>query len=149
VKSVLMGLESCPFCYEGKRGRAVHAGHFGYRGRSRKVLGPCMAILRRREAASSIEGSSIPTSSAGLLSVYPAVAEFLSLTQWEDGSSRTTGTVMIFVEDACWKIWANDRDAGQGCFLSGSTLTLAMEQLEVALSSGSGDWRAPRGKRSR
>lgn len=74
--------------------------------------------------------------------LLPCVVEFLSLQAWPDATPRMTGTVMLFFEAGQWKLWANDRGAAEGMFVSGSSPEACLLALEACLESGTGDWRA-------
>jgi hypothetical protein len=75
---------------------------------------------------------------------FSNVVSFLVQSKWEDGSSRVTGTVMLFVEGGCWKAWAHNRDSGEGAFLSALTLEGLLKSLDAGLESGQLDWREDR-----
>jgi hypothetical protein len=75
---------------------------------------------------------------------YPALCEFLCKSSWEDGESRTTGTVMLMTEAGLWKAWVNDRDAGLSAFVSSGTLPGLLKSLDKGVESGQLDWRVPK-----
>jgi hypothetical protein len=143
------GREWCPLCYEGERGRATHPGHFGYRGRARRGWKTCMALRRRLDGPTTDGGSCGPLDGGDLFKSWPSICEFLSMSKWPDGTSRATGTVMLLTEAGSWKVWAHDRERGEGLFCSGPTLAEALESLEKCLSDGRGDWRPDRTKSKR
>lgn len=72
---------------------------------------------------------------------HPALVEFLTLSQWEDGSLRETGTVLLFAEDGVWKACLNDRDAAKVAFVSGTSLEDVLVRAEAGLEEGDLDWR--------
>lgn len=108
-----------------------------------------MAIARRGREAKAGVPAVLGLKSAGILEDWPDLAAFLTQATWEDGSPRATGTAMVFTEEGRWKVWLHDRDAGQGCFVSGATLGEALGAAEAAAAGEAGDWRADRkgGKR--
>lgn len=144
----------CPLCYEGRRGRAFHAGHVGVtRSQNRKVRK--WKMLKRVVAeAGENGGSSRSLESCQFLKGLPTVAEFLSLSRWEDGASRETGTVTLFFEEGLLKACLNDRDSGSSAFISARTFTSLFQAMEKGLLAGSLEWRqrgagkAKPGKRS-
>jgi hypothetical protein len=109
-----------------------------------------MAMERRKRAAS--EEPVLPDAGGGVgpLASCPSLLEWLTDVAWTDGSVRTTGTVMIFVEGGRWKAWLHDRDALEGCFVSATTLAGLLTAVEGVLEEGGGDWRPDRkgGRRS-
>lgn len=106
-----------------------------------------MGVFRRGATPMGAPGSPsqlVPESAYWL--GFPSVIEFLSVSKWADGTSRSTGTIMVFMEAGLWKAWVNDRDACQACFLAAQTVQELLERVEEAVSTGKGDWRAQRGK---
>ena len=89
----------CLYCYEGKKGRRVHPGHYGYR--PKRFGGPDvgMRILRNRGGGDGKSGRGVkaPTSK-GWLAKMLAVFEFLTADKWDDGEPRTVGTINVFCE---------------------------------------------------
>jgi hypothetical protein len=81
---------------------------------------------------------------------YPTLCEFLTLSQWEDGSPRVPGTAVLCPESGAWKLCLRDRDGGNFCFVSGKTPTDLLEAVERGLTGKSTlDWRADRPQRKR
>jgi hypothetical protein len=106
-----------------------------------------MSICRRHGAgAGAGEAVSGPVPEPAPFSSFPAVLEFLTLLTWPDGTSRSSGTILTFHEQGCWKLCLNDRDAEESCFVSGRTLLEAFRQAEEAICLGTGDWRSRKGK---
>jgi hypothetical protein len=81
--------------------------------------------------------------------VYPALAEFLTLTRWEDQSPRDTGTMLICWGEGRWRAWLNDRDSQANSWLSGDTLADLLLSVESGLREGTLEWRGVRPKRPR
>lgn len=73
---------------------------------------------------------------------YPSLWEWLADARWDDGSPRTTATLLLFVEEGRWKLCLHDRDASRTAFLSGETPEAALRSLEAALASEGLEWRA-------
>jgi hypothetical protein len=71
----------------------------------------------------------------------PAVMEYLFLDHWEDGASRETSTLLVFVEDGRVKACLNDRQEERSLWVSSTSFLGALAALEDALRSGGADWR--------
>jgi len=134
----------CPLCYEGLRGRAVHKGHYGWRDGCGKARERCMGLLRRTGSAASAGPTAAKVSGGDWEKWYPATVEWLSRSSWDDGSARSTGTLMLMWEGGSWKVWAHDRELSEGQFISGATPEQVLESLEKSLTTGVGDWRPDR-----
>jgi hypothetical protein len=100
-----------------------------------------MALQRRRAEAASGTAVSAPMPSQGYWSKLADLCEWLSAVVWEDGTPRSTGTVMIFAEDGRWKAWLHDRDGSQSCFVSSDTLEGLLASTCKAAATAGGDWR--------
>jgi len=101
--------------------------------------------FRRRSGPSGgSNGPGSPVSPGSLFKPLKALFEFLELSAWEDGSERTTGTVLLFIEDGRWKACLNDRDAGLICFLSAETCDDLLKGLDEGLKEDTLDWRVSR-----
>lgn len=75
---------------------------------------------------------------------YPALIEYLTLTQWENGKPRQTATLMLFVEDGRVKLRFCDRAKARTLWMSSESLDSLLEALERHLRDGTGDWRKDR-----
>lgn len=85
----------------------------------------------------------------GLSSSYPGLWEHLTETAWPSGKSRMTSTLLIFVEEGLVKLCLNDRSATRTAWVSGRTLTEALEHLNSGIEGDSLEWRRARyGKKS-
>lgn len=82
-----------------------------------------------------------PWSDPGFLLEYPALSEYLSVTEWEEGKPRETSTLLLFVEDGRWVVCLNDRAEGRSVFVSGPTFKAVLASLEEGLQEGSLQWR--------
>jgi len=101
--------------------------------------------LKRNSCGDGSPPKAMPENSGGAWDKsYPNVVEFLSKVTWEDGSGRSTGTVMFLVENGWWKAWVHDRDASLGCFVSASSLPDLLKTLNQGLETGAMDWRPDR-----
>jgi len=76
--------------------------------------------------------------------LWPNLLAFMQDETYEDGSRRTTGTLLFFFQDATFKACLNDRDCNRSAFLSASGIHEACDALEEGLANDSLDWRAKR-----
>ncbi len=75
---------------------------------------------------------------------YPAVWEFLTLAEIDLGDlrqKRQTATLSVFVQDALWKVFLNDRQTQQCVCVAARTFTALLEALEATLTSDEVPWR--------
>lgn len=81
---------------------------------------------------------------------FPAVAEYLCHSRWENGEKRETTTFMVFFEDGVFKCWIHDRALKQSAFVQGRTMQELVVSLEDSLAHDLCVWRAdrPGGKKS-
>lgn len=109
-----------------------------------------MSLARRSKVADSGSTSDPTLPDKGFWASFPDLLSFTSQSKWEDGSSRLTGTMMVFTEGGQWKCWLHDRDACQGCFVTGTTIEGLLKAANAAVGASGGDWRPDRkgGKRA-
>lgn len=72
----------------------------------------------------------------------PNVYAFLTQTRYDDGSFRTTATLLFFVEDAAIKVCINDRENNRSLFRRSGSIWGALDAVEEAIGGGSADWKA-------
>lgn len=72
----------------------------------------------------------------------PELHEFLTEIEWDDKKRRSTGTVMILVEDGLWKAWVHDRDLKVSGWCSAESWEGLLEQVNRSLGERSIQWRA-------
>lgn len=75
---------------------------------------------------------------------FPALAEFLAASTWEDGAPRVTGSMLLFFESGRWKACLSDREQGLVAFLTLPSLSSALSCAEEALRDQGLEWRAKR-----
>lgn len=100
-----------------------------------------MTLQRSRTVGSASPGEQVPVGECSLSKRMPTVTEFLSLDQWEDGSSRVRGTFKVLIEGGVWKACLNDVDGNCYAFVSAKTFTALLEVLERGLAGQTHDWR--------
>lgn len=76
---------------------------------------------------------------------FPTLSEFLRTVSWPDGTSRETGTLLLFVQDGCLKACLSDRDAHLVAFASAASLGGLLAALERGLVADTLDWRRTAG----
>ena len=74
--------------------------------------------------------------------MWPNLLAFLQDETYEDGSRRTTGTLLFFFQDGQFKACLNDRDCSRSAFLTSSGIHEACDALEEGLANDNLDWRA-------
>lgn len=100
--------------------------------------------IRRRVAASSAPGLQVHAALGSWAKHYPALAEFLSLSEWEPGVPRATGSMSLFVDAGSWKCCLSDRDSSHVAFVSAPEAGDLLAAVEKALRADSLDWRPMR-----
>jgi hypothetical protein len=110
-----------------------------------------MAMLKKHVAA----GKGSPQQGKPVCSVefesYPFLWEFLFLTVWdEDGSSRETGTVLLFCDGPHLKVMLNDKDSSRVAFSTLDPDVPCLEAIDAVIGAAGTDWRpsrpSPKGK---
>lgn len=105
-----------------------------------------MSQWLRRDQNVPADAPAEPTEACPLTEAYPALDEFLTLTVWDDGSRRETGTLLLCTGDGRYRAWLNDRDAGVSAWVSSGTLSGLLEAIEKGLREGGMEWRVPKGR---
>jgi len=82
-----------------------------------------------------------PFSDIKFLESYPTLHEYLTCTQWDARTIRTTSTLLFFVENGVMKVCLNDRDNNRSAFFTAPTMEELMSEMEVKLASEKVDWR--------
>lgn len=135
------GATWCGRCYENLRGRANHPGHLHCR-RKRTSDGDGSRMGLRKP----VSNGGYPVGSAGdapsdAAIMFPALFEMLTATAWEDGSPRTTSSLLLFFEDGWFKACVNDRAAGRTGWATGRSADAALASLEASIANDSVEWR--------
>jgi hypothetical protein len=76
--------------------------------------------------------------------MLPNLCEYLITTQYEDGTTRQTSTLLIFVDEGVLKLCLNDREVGRTCFVTAETFEAALKALDSGLKDDTVDWRTKR-----
>lgn len=72
---------------------------------------------------------------------YPALAEYLVLEVFPDGTSRERSTLVVFVEDGLIKVCLSDRHYDRTLWASCETFEDCFASLDAALRGPGADWR--------
>jgi len=99
-----------------------------------------MSILKRSPKPGQ-QSKEPAAPSDGWLEFYAGLQEFLTMTAWEDGARRETGTLMLVAEGGLWKLWIHDRDGKRSVWISGLSVELVTQKAEDIVTGGPADWR--------
>jgi hypothetical protein len=91
-----------------------------------------------RAAGGALEA---PLEDPTFLKAYPAIAEYMTVSQWEDGKPRKLSTMSWSFQEGRWCVCFVDKDSNRLAFLSSETFTDLLKALEKRLSSDSMEWR--------
>lgn len=130
----------CGYCYENLRGKGNHRGHMGYRSGG-SAYGPRIMALSKPATVTADNGRLGAPVDSTARAVFPAVYEHCTGETWDDGSPRTTSSLLVFYEAGLWKVCLNDRATERTGWATGVTPEAALESLERMLASDGMDWR--------
>lgn len=133
--------EWCPLCYSGVKGRRTYPGHLGYRRKCKQIFGSQIVGISRRDASKVLNGERMSIEPCSVMTRYESLWEFISATEFEDGSKRQTPSLTIFQDQGLLKACLNDKEQGLVAFCSGTSLTALLEALDEGLAQDSLDWR--------
>lgn len=109
-------------------------------------------LLKRREAgneaAKKAAAEALDAADAAFAKKHPALAEFLSLEEWEPGQARERGTITLFWEEGTFKACVSNRDSQEVAFVTKRTFAGLLEAIEKGLATDSLDWRGGQRKGS-
>lgn len=86
--------------------------------------------------------SSLQWQDAGWERDHPAIKEFMSEAEGEDGRPRQTTTVLLLCDAGCLKAWVNDRQNRRTLWVTAACVVDLFAAVETALADGDGEWRA-------
>ena len=132
---------SCALCIANRKGRSNFKGHYGYRPMPKPSFRSSVMGVTRRSKSSSETHVPGPEVTGVLPSKFPALWEFMSHENFDDGTARMTGSLSLFLDDGALKVALNDREEGYVAFVSGSSLEDVLGALEEGLTADSLDWR--------
>jgi len=98
-------------------------------------------------------GPADPDQWCGGLKVFaerrPALAEYLTLTKYPDGSDRIPSTMIVLIEAGRFKVCLSDRDLSRSLWITGDSLDSCLASLDEELQLGTADWRRSGGSAGR
>lgn len=100
------------------------------------------AFVRKKAAASDCTPVAAVSREGAFSRAYPALWEYMTLLQFEDGSPRKTTTVKLFLGDYGLQGMIDDRENEQVAFVTADSLESVFQALETGLREGRLDWRA-------
>lgn len=80
---------------------------------------------------------------------HPALAEYLTLGEWEPGVVRQTSSLLIFCDEGVVKAMLNDRDGARIAFVAAGGITEVLKAVERGLVGSTLDWRPDRKVKSK
>lgn len=104
----------------------------------------CMSFLRRVSSEAADLKQDPRTSDPTFVKEYPALAEYLMATSYDDGTARQTATLLLFVDGDGVKACLNDRETGYSLWSTTNTLTDALTALDDLLQGDNPPWRKNR-----
>ena len=134
----------CGECYANRRGRSQRCGHWGCYGRKPPRRINVGQFCQRVVPGSSVAGPGVAAGPDAFAKSYPALAEYLTLATWEDGTVRETSTLYLFVDEGVTKGCLNDREAGRVAFVAGDGVAAVLKSMEKGLVANTLDWRPDR-----
>jgi hypothetical protein len=132
---------ACPQCVSNTFGVGNFPGHRLFDAVRHEKEMRCMTLARRQTPEASANGSAQPLEACKFSAAHPNLVSFISQHAWEDGQSRVPGTVTFLFDGGQVKAALNDRDSGQGCFVSAKTFTSLLTVIESVLGGAPADWR--------
>lgn len=144
MHSCVHGLEWCGECYSCARGRRLCSRCWRAARAARWRITRVAKYLKRPDAP----GEGVPACcldhAAKLSSSYPALWEFITLTQWEDGTARQPGSVTVFLGHVQLQACITCKESSRVAFVSGRSLEELLLALDQGLADDRLDWRRQR-----
>lgn len=100
-----------------------------------------MSFLKKAKIAAAAHNGQASAKQVAWAARYPALWEYLSATQYPDGSERQTSCLTAFVEAGEWRLCLNDRAESQSAWVASLSLEDALLALDEKLQSGEVEWR--------
>jgi len=131
----------CLKCYSNVKRRANYRGHRGYRAPPRVEWSVRRPYVKKPEVGGDAYIPTVEFSDDAFRARFPTLYEYLTCSEWEDGSHRETATLLLFLDSGVLKACINDRAMGRNMFVAGSSLQGALAAAEEALRSENPGWR--------
>lgn len=117
----------------------------------REVCAFCIEVIhmyREKRAKSQKAARKASQAPDAFAERIPAIVEYLRSGSGKDGESKGNCSFTLFWDDMSYKACCTDKEAGEMCFWSGTTLEELLEAMEGDLKVGGGSWRKDRKRRS-
>ena len=103
--------------------------------------------LKKPEAAVPGSGQAVRCAAQDPFAAdYPALVAFIADREWEDGSRRIPGSIILFVQDGQYTACLTEKNSPfQVAFQAARTVAELLSRVEAGLRAGTLDWRAQRG----
>jgi len=104
-----------------------------------------MQFLRKRVAtdAAGTQPVVLDPNKHGMAKL-PALYEFLAAGQWDDGTDRETGTMLIWFDTGAFHCMLRDRDGGMVSFGSADGFSRLLDRMDEAIRGDTLEWRPER-----
>ncbi len=103
-----------------------------------------MSWLKRNRGSGAAGAPGAVPEDSSFLKAYPALWEFVSLTAWEDGAPRKTGSLLFFLDDGRWKCCLSDKENSLVSFVSGESFQDLLRTIDKGIQADKLDWRKQR-----
>ncbi len=97
--------------------------------------------VKKPTIANDAAGKPVELKDNEFVKKWPTVLSYLSDDTWDNGDTRKTSTLTLFIEESAFKIALNDRDLEQSVYLTGESLRDVLDATEKCLRSNTADWR--------
>jgi len=135
---------SCPLCYANIRGRSNYKNHRGYIKPHKWRWFPLASYVRPPSPDGKGDGAINLWPDSAFVRDYPALAEFMSMDRWDDGTAREPTTLLLFASDGRLKACVNDKACNRVAFITGVDLQEVLRLIECGLETNTLDWRGHR-----
>lgn len=130
----------CPLCYEGRKGRAVHRGHFSGGLRICMKGGASLPLPQPKSTATAESTSSSGPLTLGWLLPLPELSAFLTSVTFPDGSKRQPGRLSFSYASGVITLSLMDPSSNHFVSRSSRSMDDLLLGLEEGLASSSLDW---------
>lgn len=97
--------------------------------------------IQRRQKGDGNQGKPVDLDKSLFAKNFPSLFQFLRDEMYEDGTSRQTATITLFVSPQGFQACLNDRDQGQATFVTCGTVDGLWAALDKGLAEDSLQWR--------
>lgn len=101
-----------------------------------------MALIRRAMTTTAAAVVEANVHAKEWVDSHPFLWEYLTLAAWDDGQVRQTSMLLVFVEDARFKVCLQDREQSRSMWVTADTVDAAFHLLENKLANDAPEWKA-------